>query len=199
MEKKRNLGNYATCDAVGGHFSLRLFTVEVGFTGRSFGVFIQVQLVVRLCVVETLEILDFSDDPLVLVPILLESVFDRLGYLLLLIIGGENPTSVLSAHVWALGVESGWVVDSKEKVNQVLIARLARFVGNENGFGEIGLSGTHLFIRRVGNVLSAVGIADLDVQDLRWELEVLSEVVLHTPETPSGEHGETRGVCGFDG
>lgn len=90
-------------------------------------------------------------------------------------------------------------MDSEEKVHQVLVAGLAWFVGNENGFGEIGLTGAHLFVRRVGNVLSAVGIAYLDVQDLRWELEVLSVVVLHTPETAGGEHGEAGGVCGFDG
>lgn len=102
MEKKRNSGRSATSDAVGVHFSLWLFTIEMGFTSGSFGVFVQVQLVVCLCIVEAPEVFDFRYNPLVFVPFLLKGVLDRLGYLLLLVVGGENPTSILGTHVWAL-------------------------------------------------------------------------------------------------
>lgn len=115
---------------------------------------------VRLAVKEGTQGLHGGGDLFRWVPFLLELVLDGVGDPQLVLIGGVYSTSVLSTHIGALRVDRCRIVDAEEEVHQLFIGDVGWLIGNENGFGKIRLTSTHLLVVRVHDVCLAVGITD---------------------------------------
>lgn len=166
----------------------------MGGTGVTVCVFVQVELVISFGVVEGLQAFDDGDNGCVLVPLLLHVVSDVPGNGVLLRIQRENPTPVLGADVRALCICGGWVVDSEEKLHQLLEGDGGRLVRNEHRFGKLGFARAHLLVRGTMDGVVPVGVTHSHVNKLGWNGKVLAEDVFHSPETARRKNGVLGGL-----
>ncbi len=95
--------------------------------------------------------------------------------------GGEDGGAVLRAHVAALAVEGGGVVDGEEDVQDIGVGDLRGVEGDAHHLGVPGVPGAHLLVGGVGGV--AAGIAGDDIGDASH----LVEDGFEAPETAAGE------------
>lgn len=158
----------------------------------------EILLVVGFGIIEGAQVLNNRHHGSILVPAFLELVLDVVGNDGLLLVHGEDGAPVLGAYVGALAVHGGWVVHLEEKLHQLLIRDVGGLVGDENGLGAVGCARAHLFIGRVDHGVVSVGVADPDVDDLRWNRKVLAEQMLHPPEAACRKHRIFRRVCFLD-
>ncbi len=100
--------------------------------------------------------------------------------------GGEDGGAVLRAHVVALAVEGGGVVDGEEDVQDIGVGDLRGVKGDAHHLGVPGVPGAHLLVGGVGGV--AAGIAGDHIGDAGH----LVEYGLEAPETTAGEHGDFK-------
>ena len=95
----------------------------------------------------------------------------------------------MRAHVGALTVEGGGVVDGEEDVQEVSVGDDGRVKGDLDGFGVTGDAGADQFIRGVGPVPAAVAGDDVcDAGDLVKDS-------FEAPEAAAGKDGLLKRLC----
>ena len=154
----------------------------MGWARVSVLIDMEIELVVFFGVVETLQRFNVCDNLGVLVPFPLEDVFHTLGNVLLFRCSVVDAAPVLCADIVSLGVECGWVVNTEEELRQLFVGDSGRLVGDKDSLCKVGCPRADGFVGWRMNVFFAVGIPNLDVHNLIWDIEVFPEDVFHPPE-----------------
>ena len=121
----------------------------VGIVGKVF-------LVVFLRHVELVQLFHLSDDGMV--PDLLGvQIFDELlGSLLLLIVMVEDGGAVLGAHIRALAIERGGIMNGEENVQQILVGDKTRVKVDLHHLGMPSVAAADFAVRRVWHTSASV-------------------------------------------
>ncbi len=109
----------------------------------------------------------------------------------LLRIGIKYRRPILGAHIVALPVKAGGVVQFPEVLQQPFISYDCRIIGNADSFGMSGFAAADLFIR--GGFNGSAGVTRFAVDDAFYPAEIL----LHAPETAGGKNGRFGRFAGW--
>ena len=107
--------------------------------------------------------------------------------------GGEDGGAVLGAHVVALAVEGGGVVNGEEDVQDIGVGDLRGVEGDAHDFRVTSAAGTHLLVGGID--VGTAGVTGDDIGDAGD----LVEDGFEAPEASAGEDGDfKREDGGFD-
>lgn len=143
-------------EQVGGNFDFLEFGGDDGLAVGGPGVVGEVVLVVVFGFVKGACFFELGDDGVAENVVLGELVHEGPGGLFFFFVVVEDDGAVLGAHVRALSVEGGGVVDGEKDLQEILVADEVGIVGDLNDFGVAGTSAGHFAVGGVGGVAALV-------------------------------------------